>query len=418
MPSEALASAPPPAAGRNAYAHESELVQAVIDLVYPVWSRQGSWPTVQWVDLQLRRARLIEPNTSATLVVRNIGPDCFQDPRSLAPQQPLQLTVDGLAHCAEARALELPLFVLLLRALWTRHSEFTPPATRHEQLSVTRRDLETVICSIGSDDPHGARWADLIKDAQTYPVDDPSDVAWVKLYELLVLDSRISSGGSRPDVYGSLSLVISDDIVRYWQVDTIDEYLRARDEAPSIPYAAHPAQAPTANLAANDPPEEPDLRNKIKQRQLFLVHGHNHALLREIELWALRAVTAKVVILMDQPDEGRTLVEKFEGAASQSDYMIVLLTADDHGAVRESVATDDDALAAARRLKPRARQNAILELGYAFGKLGRRHVAVVYEADVERPSDIEGICYIPTADWKSRLARELHAAGFSVAPGQ
>ena len=46
-------------------------------------------------------------------------------------------------------------------------------------------------------------------------------------------------------------------------------------------------------------------------------------------------------------------------------------------------------------IKHRARQNVILELGYFMGKLGREHVCCLYKGEIELPSDISGILYLP-----------------------
>ena len=61
-----------------------------------------------------------------------------------------------------------------------------------------------------------------------------------------------------------------------------------------------------------------------------------------------------------------------------------MLTADDVGAPKDK--TD--------QLKPRGRQNVILELGYFLCGLGRDRVRILYEEDVELPSDIHGISYV------------------------
>ena len=55
----------------------------------------------------------------------------------------------------------------------------------------------------------------------------------------------------------------------------------------------------------------------------------------------------------------------------------------------------------------------ILELGFFVGKLGRDKVAVLREADVELPSDFDGVLYITadsTGTWKNTLEQELRAA--------
>ncbi|MEV7136247.1 TIR domain-containing protein [Arthrobacter sp. NPDC093128] len=67
--------------------------------------------------------------------------------------------------------------------------------------------------------------------------------------------------------------------------------------------------------------------------------------------------------------------------------------------------------------RPRARQNVVLELGYAMGTLGRRRVAILHEDGLDLPSDISGVAYYPldaAGAWKSRILGELKAAGITV----
>jgi len=47
--------------------------------------------------------------------------------------------------------------------------------------------------------------------------------------------------------------------------------------------------------------------------------------------------------------------------------------------------------------------------------LGPDRVAAIIAGDVERPSDFDGVLYIPyEGDWKMKLAQELEAAGLEV----
>jgi len=66
---------------------------------------------------------------------------------------------------------------------------------------------------------------------------------------------------------------------------------------------------------------------------------------------------------------GRTIIEKFEDR-SDVGFAVVLLTPDDPGAIADR---PDD-------LRPRARQNVILELGFFLGKLGRQRVCPLSKA--------------------------------------
>jgi predicted nucleotide-binding protein len=116
------------------------------------------------------------------------------------------------------------------------------------------------------------------------------------------------------------------------------------------------------------------------------------------------------VILHEQANEGRTLIEKFEDHAADAAYAVVLATGDDVG--RSAACEADD-----EPLTPRARQNVVFELGFFFGSLGRAKVALLYEEGIERPSDTDGIARIPldaAGGWKLLLARELDNAGIGV----
>jgi hypothetical protein len=57
------------------------------------------------------------------------------------------------------------------------------------------------------------------------------------------------------------------------------------------------------------------------------------------------------------------------------------------------------------------RQNVVVELCYFIGKLGRDRAAVLKEAAVETPSDVEGITYIsfPEGNLKLEVMTELEA---------
>lgn len=137
--------------------------------------------------------------------------------------------------------------------------------------------------------------------------------------------------------------------------------------------------------------------------QVFVIHGSDHGIKSEIARF-LENLGLEPVILHEQADQGRTIIEKFEQSA-QAGFAVALLTPDDVGGT-----TQDN-------LQPRARQNVVLELGYFIGKLGRSRVCALRQGDVEIPSDISGVLYIPLDDaggWRMRLIQELKNAGFNV----
>ena len=114
-------------------------------------------------------------------------------------------------------------------------------------------------------------------------------------------------------------------------------------------------------------------------KKVFLVHGHDISAKESVARF-LEKLQLTPVILHEQANEGRTIIEKFEAYADVG-YAVVLLTPDDVGATSSSP----------EKLAGRARQNVILELGYFTGKLGRRRVCGLFKPGVEVPSDFHGV---------------------------
>jgi predicted nucleotide-binding protein len=138
--------------------------------------------------------------------------------------------------------------------------------------------------------------------------------------------------------------------------------------------------------------------------KVFIVHGHDGDTKLQVAEFVERITGERPVILHEQADSGRTIIEKFEEHASEAGFAIILLTADDEGKAK-----------GATQLNPRARQNVVLEFGYFIAKLGRRRVVALHEAGVELPSDVSGVLYKSlTGNWHTELAREFKAAKIDV----
>ncbi len=140
-----------------------------------------------------------------------------------------------------------------------------------------------------------------------------------------------------------------------------------------------------------------------QNRKVFVVHGRDGAP-REAVARFLERLGFQPVILHEQANQGRTVIEKVE-ANSGVGFAIVLLTPDDEGALQGDP------------LQPRARQNVLLELGYFIGKLDRSRVCTLKVGDLEIPSDWRGVvdeAFDAGGGWKQTLARELEAAGYDV----
>jgi hypothetical protein len=136
-------------------------------------------------------------------------------------------------------------------------------------------------------------------------------------------------------------------------------------------------------------------------REVFIVHGHDEV--REAVARFIERLDLDPIILAEQPNSGKTIIEKLEDYQDVA-FALVLLTPDDVGG-------KDSA-----NLKHRARQNVILELGFFMGALGRSKVCALYKGSIEMPSDYSGVIFISLdqADWRVKVAKELKKSGFAV----
>lgn len=144
----------------------------------------------------------------------------------------------------------------------------------------------------------------------------------------------------------------------------------------------------------------------ITSRKIFVVHGRDQTY-RDTTARLLEKLRLEPIILHEQPNKGRTIIEKFTDYAGVG-FAVTLLTGDDRGGLSEADPSD---------YRLRARQNVILELGYFLGRLGRDRVCALYQGEIEIPSDYDGVVWIALDDgggWKYKLAKEIQAAGIAV----
>lgn len=150
------------------------------------------------------------------------------------------------------------------------------------------------------------------------------------------------------DVRDSLSRSKAQNLALLRQaIDSLEERASEERETP------HPAALTTPSLASN---------------RVFVVHGRDDGA-REAVSNVLLKLGLKPVILHEQANQGRTIIEKIE-AHSDVHFAVVLLTPDDVGGMRE------------HDLQPRARQNVLLELGYFVGLLGRKNVCALKKGEL------------------------------------
>jgi predicted nucleotide-binding protein len=167
-------------------------------------------------------------------------------------------------------------------------------------------------------------------------------------------------------------------------VKSLEEDLADIEDSPAAP------QPPATETAASN--------------EIFIVHGHDGPAKVEVARLIERA-GLEAVILHEQANAGRTIIEKFEHHAGAAGFAVAILTPDDIGG------PDQD------HLRARARQNVVGELFWFAGKLGRARVCAPRKGDVEIPSDFGGVVYTEMDDrgaWKAELLRELQNAGYTI----
>ena len=169
----------------------------------------------------------------------------------------------------------------------------------------------------------------------------------------------------------------------------------------TLRYCEEPNATPSVEPAETEAPA---------RRDVFVVHGHDEAA-REAVARFIEKLGLRAVLLREQADGGRTIIEKLEEESSDVGLAVVLLTPDDVGAPGDQ---QDD-------IRGRARQNVIFELGFFVGKLGRAKVCILHKGDVDIPSDYHGVIYVPMGDgdaWRLRLAKEIRQAAIDFDPSK
>jgi predicted nucleotide-binding protein len=159
-----------------------------------------------------------------------------------------------------------------------------------------------------------------------------------------------------------------------------------------------------------------ELKKKHYSNKVFIVHGHDD-LPKERLAHILLDLGLVPIILHDQPNRGRTLMEKFEEEACDVGYAFVIMTPDDFG-IEKRLYEDIQKGIKQGGLCLRPRQNVVLELGFFYGKLGRNRVCCLTKGDVEKPSDFLGIVYLPFVNKVDEVYRdivkELRALDYSL----
>ncbi|HEY9142214.1 MAG TPA: TIR domain-containing protein [Bryobacteraceae bacterium] len=133
--------------------------------------------------------------------------------------------------------------------------------------------------------------------------------------------------------------------------------------------------------------------------RVFIVHGHDEVALMQVKDYVQNTLKwQEPIVLREQPNAGKTIIEKFEELASEVDWVFVVLTPDD---IAIAAGTNDE--------KRRSRQNVIFEMGYFCGSLGRRsgRVVLLHKGPIELPSDISGVVWIDITNGVKGAGEEI-----------
>lgn len=153
--------------------------------------------------------------------------------------------------------------------------------------------------------------------------------------------------------------------------------------------------------------QKKDLSMTQQSNRVFIVHGHDDAM-KEAVARTLTKLGLDPIILHEQANEGKTIIEKFE-KWSDVGFALVLMSPDDLAFPKTADVKKDTPTF-------RARQNVIFELGYFIGTLGRERVLVLQKDGVESLSDYSGVLYEKydnsSGPWRFRLVQELQAQGY------
>lgn len=121
----------------------------------------------------------------------------------------------------------------------------------------------------------------------------------------------------------------------------------------------------------------------VNSKKVFIIHGHSEAKIRELKELLENRFGLEAIILSEQPDQGLTIIEKFEKYAADCSYAFALFTPDD-------IVTNSS------EQYFQARPNVIFELGWFYASLGRARVCILDQASEKSRifSDLQGVMRI------------------------
>ena len=113
-----------------------------------------------------------------------------------------------------------------------------------------------------------------------------------------------------------------------------------------------------------------------KPRSVFVTHGRAQDW-RAVKDYIENDVQLKTIELAQQPNLGRTVIEKLLDTADECDSAVIVMTGDD--------VTDQG--------EARVRENVMHEIGFFQGRYGRNRVILLHEDNVNVPTNLSGVVY-------------------------
>ncbi|NUO18564.1 nucleotide-binding protein [bacterium] len=251
--------------------------------------------------------------------------------------------------------------------------------------------------------------------------------ALIRLLEVCATDPVITSSGASVLRVACDSLLIVNQVLGEWKIKeprlaTLHSEVREAKKKVGfqlriryIPREENKDADRLVNKALDGESTERILTKESARATIdtvFVVYGRDSTARDQLELILRRIDINPIIIGRIHPD-GSTIIDRLEQHLNACTFVCVLLTPDDEGRLRDSHGSP---------LALRARQNVVLELGWALGRLGRDKVAIIHKSDVdmpfEDPTDLRGLVHYQykhtVEEIKVDLAKHLQKNGFTI----
>jgi len=120
-----------------------------------------------------------------------------------------------------------------------------------------------------------------------------------------------------------------------------------------------------------------NLEEKDKPKRIFISHGLSKEWFK-VQSYIEKDMHLLTLELAQEANLGRTILQKLNEESSKCCYAVIVMTGDD--IFGQEI---------------RARENVLHEVGFFQGKYGLKNVVLLHEEDVNIPSNIHGLVYIP-----------------------